>query len=126
MDEKLFLKFFRQGADKGLSIEAAYVFALLAWNWSLLGGKVPRITSGRRSRAHQLSLRRRWEMGDRRGLVVQPALQSAHTSGDAFDVERGEHIAVWGRWIQSIGGRWGGTFSTPDPVHFDIRGIAFS
>ena len=119
-DTQRFITLWEVALNEGLKVTPAFVYALLAWNWEVHGGTAPKITSGLRSAAHQLTLRRRWEMGDRRGLVVKPALSSAHVRGEAFDLVRGRHLSVFGVWIKQLGGRWGGDFSTPDPVHFDF------
>lgn len=123
-ERKRVMRLWNHALDKGLTPMTAYVYTLMAWNWELISGQTaPQITSGRRSRAHQLRLRRRFDAGDRRGLVVRPALKSAHVEGIAFDIRSGSHTQVFAAWIKEIGGRWGGDFSTPDPVHFDLRGI---
>lgn len=123
--EKQFFHHFRHAKAKDLTDLTAVVYALLAWNWEILSGQeAAKILSGRRSSAHQLSLRAKWEAGDRRGLVVRPALRSKHLTGEAFDVERGPALHVWGAWIQSLGGRWGGTFRVRDPVHFDLGSLS--
>lgn len=111
--------------EKGLEPLTAWLYVLLAWNYERLAGEsAPRITSGRRSRAHQLSLRQRWDAGDRRGLVVRPALSSQHTEGRAFDIERKRRaIAAFASWAPGVGLRWGGNFSDPDPVHFDTKNL---
>lgn len=113
---------FRHGIEKGLTPLTAFVYALLAWNYEIISGEfAPRIVSGRRSFEHQLSLRKRWEQGDRRGLVVRPALSSSHTRGTGFDLQRGPALPILGSWIEQLGGRWGGNFRDRDPVHFDFE-----
>jgi hypothetical protein len=70
--------------------------------------------------------------GRRNALVnaeVGGAERSLHLLGLAFDVQvegvpRDElHPYFWrwlGEWWESLGGRWGGRFSTYDPNHFDV------
>lgn len=59
---------------------------------------------------------------------VGGAERSLHLSGLAFDLQvegfrRDElHPYFWqmiGEWWESLGGRWGGRFSSPDVNHFD-------
>lgn len=80
------------------------------------------ITSGYRSPDYQARLRARWDSGDRRGLVARPALQSSHSLGQAVDIRFYGRSAQsnMGIWAQSQGYTWGGTFSSPDPVHFAL------
>lgn len=122
--EKQAIHHFMHGIAKGLDQETALVYAILAWNYEVFAQEsAPRITSGRRSFAHQLTLRERWIRGDRRGLVVKPALHSQHTLGRAFDIERKRRaIAAFAGWAPRLGIRWGGNFTNPDPVHFDLKG----
>jgi len=40
--------------------------------------------------------------------------------GNISGVESDEIWAMLGGWWRLHGGRWGGTFSTPDPNHFDL------
>lgn len=89
---------------------------------SRFGEGAPPITSGFRSPAKQRELLRRFEAGDP-GIVVRPARTSWHMEGRAIDVSRGHPMfdtfrAVW----EDSGGRWGGRFSNPDDVHFDVPG----
>lgn len=104
----------------GLTEEAAWRYALLAWWGEHFGAPAPRIVSGRRSEARQRELRERWDRGDRAGLVTRPALYSNHTRGTAWDVERGRGLDMMARLAPYAGVRWGGDFATPDPVHFDL------
>lgn len=78
----------------------------------------PDITSGYRSPQEQLRLRRRWERGDREGLVARPACQSWHTVGRAIDVQSGvAGFDEYGRLLRRTGARDGRSFG--DPGHFD-------
>jgi len=86
------------------------------------GKGAPPITSGYRPLWKQRELYRRWTAGDP-GVIVRPARTSWHTEGRAIDVDRRHQnfdlfVAVW----EALGGRWGGRFSKPDPVHFDVPG----
>lgn len=71
------------------------------------------VTSGRRSVAHNIS--------------VGGAVQSRHLNGTAIDVgflggsqaEQQLWLQAGGELWQMMGGRWGGTFVVPDPLHFD-------
>jgi hypothetical protein len=108
---------------KGLTYETAKAYATLTWWGEHYGVRSPDITSGRRSAAYQAELRARWDRGDRRGLVARPALTSAHTEGRAFDLAASSRdLQILGSLAPYAGLRWGGTFSEPDPVHFDLRG----
>jgi len=60
---------------------------------------------------------------------VGGAERSLHLYGLAFDLQveglkRDElHPYFWqtlGEWWESLGGRWGGRFSSPDSNHFDV------
>jgi uncharacterized protein YcbK (DUF882 family) len=54
------------------------------------------IVSGVRSNAEQAELRRRWDSGDRAGLIARPALNSAHVLGRAVDLNlRHENGQRW-------------------------------
>lgn len=45
---------------------------------------------------------------------------SMHERGRAIDIAATpEVLAALGHWWESVGGRWGGRFSQPDPVHFE-------
>lgn len=77
------------------------------------------VTSGRRSSSRQAEL-------IRAGYTT--ATRSRHLTGDAFDVGlRGykwRDVPEWvwdivGEYGESLGLRWGGRFTTPDPIHFD-------
>lgn len=106
----------------GLSWKAANAYATLGWWGMFYGLQPPAIISGKRSRRKQRQMQRAWDRGDRQGLAVRPADSSTHTTGDGWDVERVSHIHVYGAWAPYAGARWGGTFRTPDPIHFDVRG----
>ena len=70
------------------------------------------ITSGRRSTAHN--------------IAVGGALSSRHLMGRAIDLGFLGISPAPLTWLEpggllweSMGGRWGGRFSSPDPIHFD-------
>lgn len=105
----------------GLNDDAAYAYAALAW-WTEHYVPAPRIVSGRRSLERQMELQRQWDRGDRRGLKARPATNSAHVTGDAWDVESGPGLDVMAQFAPYAGVRWGGNFRDPDIVHFDMRG----
>lgn len=115
-----FYTLFQLHKDAGLTDDAAYKAALLAWWGEHYGYRAPRITSGYRSPSRTRFLQQKWDRGDRSGLVVRPASSSIHHSREAWDWERVPHLYVYGYWAPSLGVRWGGDFSNPDPVHFDL------
>jgi hypothetical protein len=78
------------------------------------------VTSGRRSQAQQEAL------VPAAGLYK--AVNSRHVLGRAFDLGFAgyrwqevpwEYWEFLGRIWESAGGRWGGRFRKPDPIHFD-------
>jgi LAS superfamily LD-carboxypeptidase LdcB len=92
-----------------------------------------RVTSGYRSPDEQAALRARWDAGQRAGLVVRPAVYSAHSEGRAVDlVFTVAGIAVpvsltprqafsWlATEFQRYGVAWGGRFKQSDVNHFEI------
>lgn len=111
---------YAHGKRHGLTHAAAAGYAALGWWLEHYDIQAPKIISGRRSRAKQEAMRRRWDRGDRRGLVSRPAENSAHLDGEAFDVSADSWtLSVMGSWAPYAGLRWGGSFN--DPVHFDTR-----
>lgn len=89
----------------------------------------PRVTSVRRSTAKQRRLYAKFLRGETAYTVAPPGT-SMHEKGIAFDLTVAPHVkgklmhdrlAQLGKLWQSIGGTWGGSFRTPDPVHFDAR-----
>jgi len=87
------------------------------------------IVSGVRTREEQHALRQRWLAGDRRGLVAEPALNSAHVKGRAVDLNlRHENGQRWtaretpelfeslGMLLRAYGVRW----SRADVNHFEL------
>jgi len=79
----------------------------------------PDIISGYRSPAEQAKLLRRWNRGDREGLVAKPACQSWHMVGRAIDVESDvEGFNAYAYLLaEHTGARDGRTFG--DRGHFD-------
>lgn len=103
-----------------MSRRAAEAYATLAWWGEHYGIPAAQIVSGKRSAREQRALQQAWDRGDRRGLAVRPASSSAHTRGEAWDLPRGQHLAYYAAWAPYLGVRWGGNFSDPDPIHFDL------
>lgn len=102
----------------GLRPEAAWGYAVLSWWGEHYGLTAPRITSGRRSSADQLRLWR--NRRNNRYPVARPGT-SKHERGLAFDLPRGPHLEAFGHWAPLVGLRWGGLFSRPDPIHFEVE-----
>lgn len=107
-----------------LTEAAARGFALLktlGWYFDL----APiHIISGRRTAQQQAEMQRLWDAGERAGISVRPASNSAHLTGNAFDTNYNEHLDVYGEVWQLLDPRnvWGGTFREPDRNHFSRRG----
>lgn len=81
------------------------------------------LVSEYRSPQQQAAMRKRWDDGDRAGMVARPATPegSRHVQGKAFDL-RGTpgELKAWGVIWKYMGGRWGGDWIPPDPGHFDL------
>lgn len=115
----------KEARRAGLTRAAAEAYATLMWWGEHYGYRAAPIVSGRRSWWQQRRLRAAWDRGDRAGLAVRPAARSAHTQGTAFDVQRVPHLWVYGELARYLPGvRWGGTFSEPDPIHFDLGAVS--
>lgn len=110
-----------QARLKGINARAAAGYAALMWWGEHYELPAARIVSGKRDRGWTVAAQKRWDRGDRAGLVTRPATNSAHLSGEAFDLERVGHLWIYGEWAPYAGLRWGGRFRSPDPVHFDTR-----
>jgi hypothetical protein len=110
-----------RGIQAGLTPDTARKYATLTWWGEHLGIRTPAIVSGRRSYAHQMAMRARWDRGDRAGLVARPAKDSLHVKGEAFDLQNTGALHILGRIAEKAGLLWGGTFRDPDPVHFQVR-----
>jgi len=52
-----------------------------------------------------------------------PALAADIRVGSVPGLPQDELQAILGGMWRRMGGRWGGTFSTPSPLHFDIGGL---
>jgi len=96
------------------------------------------IYSGYRRPDRQYELQRRWDNGDRRGLVTRPASRSYHMLGLAIDVRipaivrsyspprldeshpEVRPFMIFVAVMKALGLRWGGDFTRYDPVHFDF------
>lgn len=108
----------------GLSSELAGKIAILIYA-AAVNNISFRFTSGFRSPEKQKRLLDRWNRGDRVGLKAKPAVNSRHSRVDwlgkpaaqAVDVVFGRPTTV-GRWAPLVGLKWGGTFRSPDTVHF--------
>lgn len=111
----------RHGLSKGLNRKTAEAYATLTWWGEHLGIRTQPITSGYREPKYQAELRARWDRGDRRGLVVRPALSSSHTRRNGFDLPSGGYLPTLGELAPFAGLRWGGKFREYDPVHFDTE-----
>ena len=119
--ETRFLQHYNHAIGKGLRETAARGYATLAYWSEHFGHSAAPITSGRRTQAQQanlISLARRGTPG-----IYTPAQNSKHLTGNAFDISASYPLlSWWGAWAPYVGLRWGGTFSKPDPVHFDTGG----
>lgn len=78
------------------------------------------LTSGRRDRARQAQLYAAWVAGKSK-LPAAPPGRSMHELGLAFDIGgSAEGLQIAGQLAPFLGLRWGGNFTTPDPVHFEV------
>lgn len=118
--ESRYRELVKAAKSAGLTTAAAEKYAALGWWGEHYGYRTPPILSGKRSKRRQLAMQRAWDAGDRQGLAVRPASDSSHTRGEGWDLPRGPHLALYGYWAPLLGVRWGGTFRTPDPGHFDL------
>jgi hypothetical protein len=101
-----------------IAIRHAWATLLLWYWWGYTEPDRPDIISGFRSPAKQAELLRRWQAGDRAGIIARPARRSWHMVGQALDVEsnvRGfeDYAAI----MRAYGLRDGRTFG--DRGHFD-------
>lgn len=101
-------------------VEMALRMAVLKEVLLHYGYQWPAINSGYRSPDSQIALYNAYLDGRQ---ALKPASQSWHVVGRAFDANFNEKtlpvaVAVW----KLLGGRWGGEFSSKDPVHFDLPG----
>ena len=106
----------RWGVDPMLAYSHAFASALL---YARTGRGAPPITSGFRSQAKQDELRRRWAAGE--PGIYKPARVSKHSSRRAIDVStRDPNFSLYKDFMKMLGVKWGGDFSRPDPVHFEL------
>lgn len=108
--------------------EVAMRYGLIQALLQMVGRDAPAITSGGRTAAYQKELYDCWlkpACRSRRGIVAKPARSSWHIGGLAFDANSyAKDFALFTTlWKVLPGGRYGGDFSTPDRVHFDIGGL---
>ena len=98
-------------------------------------GVTLRVVSGYRSAEYQDQLRKKWDSGDRFGILVRPAAHSRHSSGLAVDLAfswegypvpvretQRQYFSYLAEILAPVGVIWGGTFRSPDVNHFEIRG----
>jgi len=79
------------------------------------------ITSGRRSSQKQAKLYAAWRAGKSKYPAAPPG-RSLHELGLAVDIgSTAEGLQVAGFLAPYCGLTWGGRFSDPDPVHFELR-----
>lgn len=106
------------GVDAQFNQETAQMLSIALANLNQQG-ITPVITSGYRSSVAQLALRT-----SNSPTVITPARVSWHQVGAAVDFgpnsNRGNFDAIRSAMIQA-GFIWGGTFSTPDPPHFQSQ-----
>ena len=78
--------------------------------------------SGLRSLDQQRQMQKNWDSGNRAGLAVRPADNSAHVTGEAFDISASaDTLSALGQYALTQGAVWGGTFVPSDPGHFSTR-----
>lgn len=77
------------------------------------------IISGYRSPAHNADV----GGAPRSFHTACPSLAADLRVGSVPGLDSNEIWAILGGMWRLMGGKWGGTFSTPDPNHFDIGGV---
>jgi len=99
---------------------AALYHVFVYWS-DYYGTELPEIISGYRTPGVQANLRRKWDLGNRTGIKVRPALGGRHPKRQAFDLEDNGYLPWLGSIARYYGYRWGGDFvNVPDPNHFFI------
>ena len=103
--------------------EKVAVFLLYAYfyglNWT--------INSGFRDPEYQKELQKRWDAGNRTGIVARPATNSLHSvtgwlskpDSHAIDLKFNDQNLA-GQLSPFFGLKWGGNFNSRDPVHFYV------
>ena len=87
-------------------------------NYVNSAGYPVRVTSVYRSYTEQLKL---WNNRANNPYPVAPPGRSLHQQRRAFDVAAAPEVLAWmGAVWESWGGRWGGRFGHPDPIHFEV------
>jgi len=122
------LFFYNYAVSKGLNTKTSWYYAIMVLIGTRLRLDQPVIISGIRTEEEQEELWTRWFYGDS-SIIVEPALDSQHTKGNAFDISglSMQSIRVygyiWGVWLKAT---WGGNFTRQDLNHFDTRTIQIS
>lgn len=114
---------FEDAKRAGVVDELAHAHAVACMFLSLAfwPHQVPKVVSGHRDAQKQLNMQRRWDAGDRAGLVTRPASQSWHLVGRGLDVGVDvPSFPVYVAMMERQGVQWGGRFRTSDPVHFQL------
>lgn len=112
-----FWQLYDRGLSKGLVSDAAWGYAALAWWGEHYGIGAPPITSGGRSSADQ---RRLWNNRHKNPYPVARPGTSKHEGGRAFDLPSAARHDYYGYWAPLVGLKWGGTFSKPDKIHYEL------
>lgn len=96
-----------------------YASALFSFAQDLSSSAV--VTSVRRDTAKQAQLYNRYLSGKSPYPAAAPGT-SKHERGLAFDLGGldASQLRQLGEIWESWGGRWGGRFSKPDPIHFEV------
>lgn len=112
-----FYELYRSGLSQGLAADAAYGYAALMWWGEHYGITAARITSGNRTIEEQ---RRLWRNRHRNPYPVARPGTSRHHGGRAFDLPSSARHDIYSAWAHLVGLKWGGTFGTPDPIHYEL------
>jgi len=111
----------------GINIDLAKKISLLIF-YAAMNGIAFTINSGWRDPAKQKAMQKRWDAGDRSGMIVRPANISKHSitgwlagpDSHAIDISFSRPELI-GHWSAFFGLKWGGNFKKPDKVHFYIE-----